>query len=107
MASQDVRRKGLLQEGRTGRLGFAQRVVVGGVARHEEHGDLERESFQLFGRNLRVSAFEPATILALTSIIHVSWRGPLWITTTIAVTWTLILSLVFQLVFRIPLPGSF
>lgn len=66
-----------------------------------------QESFQLFGRNLRVSAFEPATILALTSIIHVSWRGPLWITTTIAVTWTLILSLVFQLVFRIPLPGSF
>ena len=63
--------------------------------------------FSIFGTSVRLSAFEPATILALASIIHLSWRGPLWITVAVSVTWTLILSLVFQVVFRIPLPGSF
>lgn len=66
-----------------------------------------QETFQLFGRTLRLTAFEPATIIALATIIHLSWRGPIWITTAVSVTWTLVLSLVFQLVFRIPLPGSF
>lgn len=66
-----------------------------------------QENFTVFGRTLRLSAFEPATIVALATIIHLSWRGPIWITTAVSVTWTLILSLVFQLVFRLPLPGSF
>lgn len=66
-----------------------------------------QESFQVFGRTLRITAFEPATIVALATIIHLSWRGPFWITTTVTVVWTAVLSLVFQLVFRIPLPGSF
>ena len=61
----------------------------------------------VFGTNLRLTAFEPATILTLCTIIHASWRGPIWITAAISVTWTIVLSLVFQLVFRIPLPGSF
>lgn len=54
-----------------------------------------------------ISAFEPVTIIALVAIIHVAWRGPLWITTTIAIVWTSILSLVFQHIFIIPLPGAF
>ena len=54
-----------------------------------------------------ISAFEPVTIIALVAIIHVAWRGPLWITTTIAIIWTSILSLVFQHIFIIPLPGAF
>lgn len=66
-----------------------------------------QETFQAFGRTLRITAFEPATIVALSTIIHLSWRGPFWITATVSVVWTTILSLVFQLVFRIPLPGSF
>ena len=66
-----------------------------------------QQVFSIFGISLRLSAFEPATILALASIIHLSWRGPLWITVAVSVIWTLILSLVFQIVFRIPLPGSF
>ena len=66
-----------------------------------------QQNLAIFGTNLRLSAFEPATIVTLCSIIHLSWRGPIWITATISITWTLILSLVFQLVFRIPLPGSF
>lgn len=54
-----------------------------------------------------LSAFEPATIIALAVIIQVSWRGPVWITTTVSVVWTLLLSVVFQKVFAIPLPGGF
>lgn len=54
-----------------------------------------------------ISAFEPVTIVALTAIIQIHWRGKLWITTLIAVVWTLALSLVFQKAFNLPLPGSF
>lgn len=54
-----------------------------------------------------LSAFEPTTIVALAAIIHIFWRGPLWITALISVGWTLTLSLVFQKVFNIPLPGGF
>ena len=66
-----------------------------------------QQGFTVFGTHLKLTAFEPATILALSTFIHMSWRGPIWITVLVSVTWTLILSLVFQLVFRIPLPGSF
>ena len=66
-----------------------------------------QQNFSAFGQNLRLTAFEPVTVIALSTIIHFSWRGPVWITTSVAVTWTVILSLVFQIVFRIPLPGTF
>jgi hypothetical protein len=54
-----------------------------------------------------LSAFEPVTIIALAAIIHIFWRGPLWITSLVSVGWTLTLSLVFQKIFNIPLPGGF
>ena len=66
-----------------------------------------QQNYNVFGTTLRLSAFEPATILTLSTIIHLSWRGPLWITVLVSAAWTVILSLVFQLVFRLPLPGSF
>lgn len=66
-----------------------------------------QQNFNVLGTNLKLTAFEPATILTLTTIIHLSWRGPIWITAAVSITWTIILSLVFQMVFRIPLPGSF
>lgn len=68
-------------------------------------------AFQVFFSLAKVpfvlSAFEPVTIIALASIIHVSWRGPLWITVLVSVGWTLALSLLFQKLFQIPLPGGF
>lgn len=66
-----------------------------------------QKDFNAFGKTLSLSAFEPATIVVLSAIIHLSWRGPLWITAAVTVAWTAILSLVFQLVFRLPLPGTF
>jgi len=66
-----------------------------------------QQNFHVLGTALRLSAFEPATIVALATIIHLSWRGPIWITTAVSVFWAIALSLIFQLVFRIPLPGSY
>lgn len=54
-----------------------------------------------------LTAFEPVTTVALAAIIHIFWRGPLWITVSVSLFWTLGLSLVFQKVFNIPLPGGF
>ena len=71
------------------------------------HSMAFQENFSIFGINLKLSAFEPATIVTLCVIMHLSWRGPIWITAVISIVWTLLLSLVFQMVFRIPLPGSF
>ena len=66
-----------------------------------------QKNFQVLGANLKLTAFEPVTTIALCAIIHLSWRGPFWITVGVSTAWTLVLSLVFQLVFRIPLPGTF
>ena len=54
-----------------------------------------------------LSAFEPVTTISLAATIYVFWRGPLWITVLISLGWTLALSLVFQKLFNIPLPGGF
>lgn len=63
--------------------------------------------FSLLETFFSVSAFEPVTIVALAAIIHIYWRGPLWVTTIISVAWTVLLSVVFQKAFNLPLPGSF
>jgi hypothetical protein len=66
-----------------------------------------RHDIIIVGFRHTISAFEPVTIVALVAIIHVAWRGPLWITTLISISWAWALSLVFQHVFVIPLPGGF
>ncbi|MGI9418931.1 MAG: tripartite tricarboxylate transporter TctB family protein [Geminicoccaceae bacterium] len=66
-----------------------------------------RHDIVIAGFRHTISAFEPVTIVALVAIIHVAWRGPLWITTLISIIWAWALSLVFQHVFVIPLPGGF
>lgn len=63
--------------------------------------------FSVIGISFVLSAFEPVTTIAVAAIIHVSWRGPLWITVLISASWTLTLTLVFQKIFSIPLPGGF
>jgi len=63
--------------------------------------------FSVGGVFFSVSAFEPVTVVALAAIICIYWGGPLWITTLVSVLWTLLLSVVFQKAFNLPLPGSF
>ena len=64
-------------------------------------------NFAIGDLHFSVSAFEPVTIITLVVIIQAAWRGPVWITTLLATVWTLVLSVVFQKAFEIPLPGSF
>lgn len=64
-------------------------------------------NLNLGGNNLRLTAFEPATIIALSTIIAMHWQGPIWISVSVSTVWAIALSLIFQLVFKIPLPGSF
>lgn len=66
-----------------------------------------QHNLKLGDLHFSVSAFEPVTIIMLVVIIQGAWRGPIWITTLLAIFWTLILSAVFQKAFEIPLPGSF
>ena len=66
-----------------------------------------QHGFNVGGVHFILSAFEPVTIVAVAVITHLSWRGPLWITVAVSTVWTLILSLVFQKLFNIPLPGGF
>ncbi|WP_434055215.1 MAG: hypothetical protein RDA78_10245 [Roseibium sp.] len=66
-----------------------------------------RHDVVLGGFRHSLTAFEPVTILALAVIMRMSWHGPLWIIAAVSITWTLLLSAVFQHVFNIPLPGSF
>ena len=65
-----------------------------------------QEQLEFLGIGFRVTAFEPVTILALSAIIHFFWRGPLWITASVSAGWAMTLSIIFQKVFNIPLPGS-
>ncbi|MEP4034439.1 tripartite tricarboxylate transporter TctB family protein, partial [Roseibium polysiphoniae] len=62
---------------------------------------------QVAGVHYVLSAFEPLTILALSAIMRVYWGGPLLAIVAIATGWTLVLSIVFQKIFQIPLPGGF
>jgi len=66
-----------------------------------------QKDFSVGGIFFSFSAFEPVTIVALAAIIHIHWRGRFWITTLVSMLWTLVLSLIFQKAFNLPLPGSF
>lgn len=65
-----------------------------------------RIHFAIAGVPFVLSAFEPVTVIALAAIIHAAWRGPLWITVAVSAGWTLVLSVVFQKLFTLPLPGA-
>lgn len=65
-----------------------------------------RTDFALAGFPFVLSAFEPVTIVVLVAIMSLFWRGPLWISLTVSIAWTVFLSLVFRNMFHVPLPGS-
>lgn len=65
-----------------------------------------QQLIQIAGATLRITAFEPVTLVALAATIHGFWRGPVWISVAVSAGWTVFLSLIFQNVFNMPLPGS-
>ncbi len=63
-------------------------------------------TFQLAGMRLGYGAFEVLTIVALTAILLIFWRKPLWSCLTVSFVWVTLLAGAFRYVFTIPLPGS-
>ncbi len=51
-----------------------------------------------------IGAFEVATIVILTAILRVYWQAALWACFVVTFGWVAFLSIVFRLVFQVPLP---
>lgn len=54
---------------------------------------------------LQMTAFEPVSIVVLTTILRIFWTPRLWACLLVAVVWILMLSIAFQNFMNIPMPG--
>ena len=59
----------------------------------------------VFGGQIPIGGFEPATIIFLTALLRLFWTDRLASVLTVSVGWTLCLSFAFRGLFGIPLPG--
>lgn len=51
-----------------------------------------------------VGAFETVSLVALTGLLKLYWRAPLWACFAVTLAWTAFLSIVFRMLFATPLP---
>lgn len=56
--------------------------------------------------SFQISAFEPVSIVILTTILRIFWTPRLWACLSVAVGWILVLSVAFQKFMNIPMPGQ-
>jgi Tripartite tricarboxylate transporter TctB family len=61
-------------------------------------------AFELLALRFIIGSFEVVTAVVLTVILRVYWQAALWTCLAVAVGWVAILSVVFRLVFHVPLP---
>jgi hypothetical protein len=61
---------------------------------------------QVGDMRLGYGSFEVLTIIALTSILLIFWKQPLWSCLLVSVIWSTALAAAFRYIFTIPLPGS-
>ena len=61
-------------------------------------------SFNIGSLHFVIGAFEPVSVVFLTGLLRVYWRAPLWTCLSVIVVWTAFLSIVFRMLFQIPLP---
>ncbi len=61
-------------------------------------------SFNIGLLHFVIGAFEPVSIVFLTGLLRFYWRAPLWTCLAVIVVWTAFLSVVFRMLFQIPLP---
>jgi hypothetical protein len=54
---------------------------------------------------MQVNAFEPVSIVVLTAILRIFWTPRLWACVLVAVIWILLLTVTFQSLMTIPMPG--
>jgi len=67
---------------------------------------LDAESFlPIFGHQIPVGGFEPATAFLLSVLLRLFWTERLAPVVSVSVAWTVCLSLAFRGLFGIPLPG--
>lgn len=60
--------------------------------------------FHIGSLHFVIGAFEPVSVVFLTSLLRVYWRAPLWTCLSVIVVWIAFLSVVFRMLFQIPLP---
>ena len=63
------------------------------------------KDIELLGVSLQITAFEPVSIVILTTILRIFWTPRLWACLLVAVVWILVLSVAFQNFMTIPMPG--
>jgi hypothetical protein len=61
-------------------------------------------SFNLGPLHFVIGAFEPVSVVFLTGLLRIYWRAPLWKCLVIIVLWIAFLSIVFRMLFQVPLP---
>jgi hypothetical protein len=63
-----------------------------------------RTGFHIGSMHFVIGAFEPVSVVFLTGLLRVYWRAPLWTCLSVIVVWIAFLSVVFRMLFQIPLP---
>jgi hypothetical protein len=61
-------------------------------------------SFNAGGLHFVIGAFETVSLIAITGLLKLYWRAPLWACLAVTVGWIAFLSIVFRMLFQTPLP---
>ena len=61
-------------------------------------------SFNLGSLHFVIGAFETVSLVAITGLLRIYWRAPLWACLAVTVFWIAFLSIVFRILFQTPLP---
>jgi hypothetical protein len=61
-------------------------------------------SFNVGGLHFVIGAFETISLIAITGLLKLYWRAPLWACLAVTVGWIAFLSIVFRMLFQTPLP---
>lgn len=62
-------------------------------------------AYRIIGFRYVIGSFELISIIFLTSVFRIFWTNVLWACFALSTAWILILSAIFRLIFKIPLPG--
>jgi Tripartite tricarboxylate transporter TctB family len=60
--------------------------------------------FNIGSLHFAIGAFEPVSVVMLTGLLRLYWKAPLWACLAVTVCWIAFLSVVFRMLFQIPLP---
>jgi hypothetical protein len=60
--------------------------------------------FNIGSLHFVIGAFEPVSVVVLTGLLRFYWKAPLWACLAVTVGWIAFLSVIFRMLFQIPLP---